>query len=448
MPQALFRTLLLFLAAMGVAVPAHARLIGVAIGVSRYADPRLARAALPGAAVDAEAMDAVLKAHGAATGDTIILTGADATAAAIRSAIGHLVATAGAGDRVVIYLSGHGAQIPARPGDQNEPDGLDEMFLAADAAPWDAATHSLPGAVKDDEFGGWIDQLRAKGASVWFVVDACNGGGLSRGGAQDASARVLDPALLGLPAALRGGRSDASGLADASPMAGAGKLVTFYAAPAGGVAWERPLAQDSGPPIRRGVFTWSLLRALGGIRAEANFLTLAAATDEQRRTLGPPGGPAWIGGDLDQPMLFAGAGMDLLSHARAASAAPVRLRMAVGPAGSACPGTDPDPAMLASPPATALHIIGCRRVMVDLQSSAAVPVTLRPWYRDASGSYVALAGTGGVTLAPGGAGRFGFTVTDHDPDTGQALPSGTEYLLLIADDGSQGAMVVPLMTGN
>src|SRR5438034_581909 len=151
MPQALFRTLLLFLAAAGVAAPAQARLTGVAIGVSRYADVRLARAALPGAAVDAEAVDAALKAHGAAAG---------------------------------------------------------EMFLGADAAPWNAATHSLPGALKDDEFGGWIDQLRAKGASVWFVVDACNGGGLARGGAQDASARVLDPALLGLPSVLRGGRSD------------------------------------------------------------------------------------------------------------------------------------------------------------------------------------------------------------------------------------------------
>ncbi|MEO9133294.1 MAG: caspase family protein, partial [Sphingomonas sp.] len=187
MPQAFFRTLLLFLAVVGVAAPAQARLIGVAIGVSQYSDARLTRAALPGAAIDAEAVDAALKAHGAAAADTTMLTGADATAPAIRAAISHLVATAGAGDRVVIYVSGHGAQIPARRGDPEEPDGLDEMFLAADAAPWNAATHILPGAVKDDEFGAWIDQLRAKGASVWFVVDACNGGGLARGGAQDAT---------------------------------------------------------------------------------------------------------------------------------------------------------------------------------------------------------------------------------------------------------------------
>ncbi|CAN5329620.1 hypothetical protein BH09PSE4_BH09PSE4_17370 [soil metagenome] len=436
---------MLVLLALACSAPAQARLIGVVIGVSQYSDPHLSLAALPGASIDAAEMASALRSRNAGAADLAVLTGADATAAAIREALNHAVASAAMGDRVVLYLSGHGAQIPARPGDANEPDGLDEVFLGADAGQWNASSRRLPGSVKDDEFGGWIDQLRAKGASVWFVVDACNGGGLQRDGGT-ASARTLDPALLGLPPAQRGGRSDASGLADATPMTGGGKLVTFYAAPAGAVAWERPLASPDGRSVRRGVFTWSLLRALGAARADANFLTLASDADDARRSLGPPGGPAWISGDLDQPMLFSGPATDLLAYASARTAsAPVGLRLAMGPAGPSCPGEDPDPLALATP-AGPVRIEGCRRLMVELHSGLADLVTLRPWYRDAAGGYVALAGAEGITVLPGDSARFGFTVTDRDPSTGHALPSGDEYLLLIADKGA-GAVVVPFRTG-
>jgi hypothetical protein len=442
MRQAIFRALVTGCALL-FAASASARLSGVAIGVSDYADPALSRAALPGAALDAETMRAALLARGAAADDIALLTGKAATAAAIRAAIERLVHEAAAGDRIVVYLSGHGAQVPAQPGDLGEPDGKDEVLLATDTGQWDEARGTLPGAITDNEFGGWIDALRARGASVWFVVDACSGGGLQRGG-EGASARVLDPALLRLPPPYRGGRADPSGLADASPMSAGGKLVTFYAAPAGGIAWERPLADGAAAPVRRGVFTWSLLRALASLPADANFLTLAGAADRERRALGPPGGPALVGGDLDRPALFAGDGVNLLDHARAAPAAPVALRLAVGPDGATC-GGDPDPAALAPVGAAPLRIAGCRRILVDLQSASATTLTLRPWYRDAAGGYVALAGASGVSVPPGRDARFGFTVTDRDPDTGAPLPAGAEYLLLLADDG--GALVVPLATG-
>ena len=451
MPQAFFRILFVIGVMLLAARPAEARLFAIVVGVSEYTDPRLQRAALPGASADAEAIAAVLRNRGAAAPDLALIQGKAATADAIRSALSRVSAEAGAGDRVVLYLSGHGAQVPARTDDGSEPDRLDEIFLAADAGAWSAASKAVPGALLDDEFGRWIDQIRGKGASIWFIVDACNAGGLQRGVRDRSSARVIDPAWLSLPAPMRAGRSDFSGLADATEMAGGGKLVTFYAAPAGGIAWERPLPGTGGESIRRGVFTWSLLRALDGASASTNFLGLAGSADEARRTLGPPGGPAWIGGDLAQPILFTGDETELLAHARAtAGSAPVALLMAVGPAGRDCPGADPDSASLAPPP-QALRVIGCRRVLVDLRSTVAVPVTVRPWYRDSAGGYVALAGVGGVAVPPGANRRFGFTVMDRDPDTGRKLPSGTEYLLLISDQNgaaaASGAIIVPLTTG-
>ncbi|RYY45357.1 MAG: caspase family protein [Sphingomonadales bacterium] len=447
MPQALFRTLLAMTCLLAMAGPAHARLIGVVVGVSNYANPKLAREAIPGAALDATAMAAMLRQRGAAEGDLTLLTGQHATASAIRAAIARALAQARAGDRVVLYLSGHGAQVPARPRDPMEPDGLDELLLAADAAPWDRASRTVPGAIRDDEIGAWIDQLRGKGADVWFVVDACNGGGLQRGGSTGASPRVLDPALLELPAPVRGGRPDGSFLADASPMTGGGKLVTFYAAPAGGIAWERPLPAAGGTPERRGVFTWSLLRAMDEAPASANFLKLAEVADAARRALGPPGGPAWLGGDLALPVLFSGDGTDLLAFAQgAAPPAALAVQIAVGPSGTRCPGEDPDRATLTAP-AGPLRIHGCRRVLVSLQSSADAPMTIQPWYRDAAGAYVALAGPNGILIAPRGRQEFRFTVTDRDPDSGKPLPSGAEYLLLIAPGEARAATIVPLITG-
>src|SRR5208337_1509441 len=50
----------------------------------------------------------------------------------IHAAFERLAKAAGPGDRVVILMSGHGAQQPARADDRTELDGLDEVFLPAD----------------------------------------------------------------------------------------------------------------------------------------------------------------------------------------------------------------------------------------------------------------------------------------------------------------------------
>jgi hypothetical protein len=418
---------------------AQARVTGVVAGISHYREASLAASALPGAEADARAVAAALSARGATL---TLITGEDATAERIRIAIEQLVAQAASGDKLVIYLSGHGLQVPSRLGDANEADGLDELFLAADAQAWDEAKRAIPGAIGDDAFGAWIARARAKGADIWFIADVCHGGGFSRGPG-GATAKRLDPALFRLPPPVRGARADASGLADAVPVPGGGRLVTFYAAPAGALAWERPLPGSDGAMLRRGLFTWSLLRALEG--DQPSFLQLAAAAERERHRVGPPGGPAWIGGDLAQPVLFGPGGHDLLAGARAARPLPAQLRLVAGHAGKTCPGRAADPQGLAPPGAEPMRLHGCREVLVELLSSARAPITVRPWYRDAAGSYVALADAGGLQLAPGARRRFTFIVSDRDPASGAPLPTGLEYLLLVAD-GEAGTAVVAFET--
>jgi len=82
---------------------------------------------------------------------------------------------AGPKDFVVIYYSGHGAQIPDDDGD--EADGLDEAFVT-----YDVEGKSRPSAddlVRDDEYASWVNALRTN--QVLSVIDACHSGGLTRG---------------------------------------------------------------------------------------------------------------------------------------------------------------------------------------------------------------------------------------------------------------------------
>ena len=82
-------------------------------------------------------------------------------------------------DFVYLHYSGHGSQQPTLTPD-TETDGLDEILLPADTAPWDSEAKRLPNALLDDEIGTALDAIRDKGAFVWIVVDACNSGSVTR----------------------------------------------------------------------------------------------------------------------------------------------------------------------------------------------------------------------------------------------------------------------------
>src|SRR5687768_13131276 len=85
------------------------------------------------------------------------------------------------GDHVVVLLAGHASQQPADPDPTDEePDGLDEIFLPADATGWDRASSRVANAIVDDEIRQWIGAIRNTGAVVWLIVDACHAGTVSR----------------------------------------------------------------------------------------------------------------------------------------------------------------------------------------------------------------------------------------------------------------------------
>lgn len=78
-------------------------------------------------------------------------------------------------DTVVIYFSGHGTTV--RDDNQDEADGLDEVFVMYDAAQVQAP--SLKHVVVDDQFTTWVSALRTQ--KVVVFIDACFSGGLSKG---------------------------------------------------------------------------------------------------------------------------------------------------------------------------------------------------------------------------------------------------------------------------
>lgn len=199
------------------------------------------------------------------------------TKAAILAALADLE-TSKPGDFIYIHFSGHGSQQPALV-QGKETDGLDEIFLPADTKMWKQGDTGVPNALLDDEIGTALDKIRATGANVWFVVDACHSGTATRdvaGPASDVRERELKPNDLGIPSeAITAAESAATGgatrgigeqaretaLTDATPnsaVATQGKLVAFYAAQTTETTPERPMPRGQEGATSYGVFTYTM----------------------------------------------------------------------------------------------------------------------------------------------------------------------------------------------
>ena len=103
------------------------------------------------------------------------LWNAKATLQGIVSAIEELGTGVGAEDLVLIYFSGHGAQVPDR-GEIDEPDGLDEVLVPFDAVGTGASSLNM---LVDDHFGRLLAAIPSR--KVLVVVDACNSGTATKG---------------------------------------------------------------------------------------------------------------------------------------------------------------------------------------------------------------------------------------------------------------------------
>ncbi len=104
-----------------------------------------------------------------------VLENREATLAAIRAEFRRIASSAGKDDRVLIYFSGHGSQIPDTNGDERS-DGLDEVLL-----PWDFAQgeKTLVNVLTDDEIAALVKAIPSE--HVVLIFDSCNSGTADKG---------------------------------------------------------------------------------------------------------------------------------------------------------------------------------------------------------------------------------------------------------------------------
>ncbi len=183
---------------------------------------------------------------------------------------------AGSEPLVYLHFSGHGAQQPA-PQNSSEQDGYDEIFLPMDVKDWDFETKSVTNAITDDEIGELIEGLRATGAFVWVVFDACHSGTMTRSVSQAVSYRKLDRCALGIPNCKQAVASSTgldfnvqssdvqaknSTMNDRGSDSKAGGLVAFYAAQSNETTPELYFPSTDKTDAKHGLFTYLMMQAI------------------------------------------------------------------------------------------------------------------------------------------------------------------------------------------
>lgn len=318
-----FKTLLLAGAMLAFPNLAEARTMALLVGVADY-NEESGITDLLGPRNDVTILWRALKHRGVSDADIAVLTdnlptGPDypavrnlAQRAHILDELDRLAAEAQKGDTVVFYYSGHGTRQPdnpAEPEDEPETDGMDQVILPSDVGKYDPIKMTLKNAIVDDELGRKFSAIRAKGAFVWAIVDACHSGTVTRG---DTVTRSVDPAALGIPdvpqtQASRGGTRKGTLKAHSTP--GEGGIAGFYAVESYDQAIERPFPGYSMPMVgeekdqRMGVFTYLMHRALtrtaaGTYRELAQEIVAELNMDHTGGKVPPP----VFDGDLDQPL--------------------------------------------------------------------------------------------------------------------------------------------------
>ncbi|MEM8577743.1 MAG: caspase family protein, partial [Pseudomonadota bacterium] len=189
----------------------------------------------------------------------------------IRDGFADLTARVGPGDFVYLHFSGHGTQAPAL-NPETEIDGLDEMFLPIDIGPWNDTVGRVENGLVDDEIGTLIGALRAKGATVWAVFDACHSGTVTRaapaGGDDEVRLRKLPMEALAVPQdavadaeaaatrALPDARTRPPAPLDA--VEGDGGFIAFFAAQTTETTPEKRLPRGVPGRKSQGVFTFTI----------------------------------------------------------------------------------------------------------------------------------------------------------------------------------------------
>lgn len=112
---------------------------------------------------------------------TARLPAAAPTLAALRGCLQELAQTATPEERVFLYYSGHGAQVPTRAGD---------LVVAREAlVPVDVAATD-GGFLYDYEINSLLARIAARAADLTLVLDCCHAGSVTRGDEPDGTGRV------------------------------------------------------------------------------------------------------------------------------------------------------------------------------------------------------------------------------------------------------------------
>ena len=127
---------------------------------------------LPGIEIDLNNMEHVCRKLGFSQVER--LEGKNATRRGILRKIDATFARATGNDRVLIYFSGHGTQVPDN--NDDEEDGLDEAWIPYDIQITDGKPSNF---IRDDEIGARVQKCAAK--RIYFFIDACNSGTATKG---------------------------------------------------------------------------------------------------------------------------------------------------------------------------------------------------------------------------------------------------------------------------
>jgi hypothetical protein len=289
------------------------------VGVTRLLDPALSRFNLDGPANDVDLFRRVLQqapfSVPAANIRTLAGLPDDVTRRPTRANIERefraLRDAARPGDQIVVLMAGHGSQQPAnRDSGDVEPDGLDEIFIPADAGAWDRTDRRVVNAVVDDDIRRWVTDIRGRGASVWIIFDSCHSGTMTRGAPaafeRDRQIPIgeLVPRDEIARAAAGATASRGSDATDARLGLGAssGEIAALFASNMVEVTTERPLPDDSGPV--HGLFSYTIASLLSQSTSAMTYRELVLRVTERYRALGRTAPtPIFEGGGLDREIL-------------------------------------------------------------------------------------------------------------------------------------------------
>jgi uncharacterized caspase-like protein len=172
-----FWSYLVWLLLMSLALAAGARGEDRAllIGVGRYAnfDDRL-----NGVDLDLDMMTEVAQIMGFKPHEIKVLANEAAATARVNTAFENwLIEGSGPDDRVLIYFSGHGSQVPDENND--EKDQFDEVLLLYDAGITQSrGRQTLTGVLHDDHFNRLLSRIRSR--HIMVFLDACHSGSATR----------------------------------------------------------------------------------------------------------------------------------------------------------------------------------------------------------------------------------------------------------------------------